>query len=257
MSELFAALQRRALYWLAQREQSEAELRRKLRGAAASLLRTSSQQASALNANKGGDGGLDGGGSEVADEPDASTWSDEAMLSEQSALVPCQGSNAACSLALKPDGVVASRRHSPSYDSASRLASGLDSGAIKRHLSPDTTPASELIDQLIDWLRERQYLSDQRFIDSRLRVRQSRFGAQRIANELAQHGLSLSEEDRRHLAETELSRAHAVWARKFGATPPVEPAARASQTRFLAQRGFSGAVIRRVLRGEGAEENTP
>ena len=28
--------------------------------------------------------------------------------------VSCQGSNAACSLALKPDGVVASRRHSPS-----------------------------------------------------------------------------------------------------------------------------------------------
>jgi hypothetical protein len=46
------------------------------------------------------------------------------------ALVSCQGSNAACSLALKPDGVVASRRHSPSYDSSSRLASGLDSGAI-------------------------------------------------------------------------------------------------------------------------------
>jgi hypothetical protein len=53
-----------------------------------------------------------------------------------------QGSNAACSLALKPDGVVASRRHSPSYDSSSRLASGLDGSAIKRHLSPDTTLAA-------------------------------------------------------------------------------------------------------------------
>ena len=56
-------------------------------------------------------------------------------------LVSCQGSNAACSLALKPDGVVASRRHSPRYDSSSRLASGLDGGAIKRHFSPDTTLA--------------------------------------------------------------------------------------------------------------------
>ena len=46
----------------------------------------------------------------------------------QSSLVPCQGSNAACSLDLKPDGVVASRRHSASYDSSSRLASGLDGG---------------------------------------------------------------------------------------------------------------------------------
>jgi acyl-CoA synthetase (AMP-forming)/AMP-acid ligase II len=38
-----------------------------------------------------------------------------------SCLVSFQASNAACSLALKPDGVVASRRHSPSYDSSSRL----------------------------------------------------------------------------------------------------------------------------------------
>ena len=59
-------------------------------------------------------------------------------------LVSYQGSNVACSLALKPDGVVAPRRHSPSYDSSSRLASGLDGGAIKRHLSPDTTPGDTL-----------------------------------------------------------------------------------------------------------------
>ena len=60
-------------------------------------------------------------------------------LNLRQTLVSCQGSNAACSLAIKPDGIVASRRHSPSYDSSSRLASGLDGGAIKRHLSPDTT----------------------------------------------------------------------------------------------------------------------
>ena len=66
--------------------------------------------------------------------------------------VPCQGSNAACSLALKPDGVVASRRHSPSYDSSSRLASGLDGGAIKRHLSPDTTPAEFALQKRISAL---------------------------------------------------------------------------------------------------------
>jgi hypothetical protein len=63
------------------------------------------------------------------------------LQSQIHALVSCQGSNATCSLALKPDGVVASGRHSPGYDSSSRLASGLDSGAIKRHLSPDTTLA--------------------------------------------------------------------------------------------------------------------
>ena len=37
----------------------------------------------------------------------------EALQALGCTLVSCQGSNAACSLALKPDGVVASRRHSP------------------------------------------------------------------------------------------------------------------------------------------------
>ena len=66
------------------------------------------------------------------------------------AIVSYQGSNAACSLALKPDGVVASRRHSPSYDSSSRLASGLDGGAIKRHLSPDTTLAARSVTHIVE-----------------------------------------------------------------------------------------------------------
>ncbi len=78
----------------------------------------------------------------------------ELALHSPDSLVSCQGSNAACSLALNPDGVVASRRHSPSYDSSSRLASGLDGGAIKRHLSPDTTLAPEESAQQISVLSE-------------------------------------------------------------------------------------------------------
>ncbi len=113
--------------------------------------------------------------------------------------------------------------------------------------------AQAVIDELITWLRERHYLSDQRFIESRLRSRQTRFGAQRIQQELSQHGLSLGEAERQHLAQTELQRAHAVWARKFGSELPTDAAARATQGRFLMQRGFTGEVIRRVLKGEGAQ----
>ncbi len=47
------------------------------------------------------------------------------IIVNQMGLVPSQGSNAACSLALKPDGVVDPRRHSSSYDSSSRQPSGL------------------------------------------------------------------------------------------------------------------------------------
>jgi hypothetical protein len=51
---------------------------------------------------------------------------------------------ARCSLALKPDGVVTSRRHSPGYDSSSRLALGFDACAINRHLSLDATLGARL-----------------------------------------------------------------------------------------------------------------
>lgn len=43
------------------------------------------------------------------------------------------------------DGVVAARRNSPSDDSSSCLASGLDGGSIERHFSPHPTPVSSFI----------------------------------------------------------------------------------------------------------------
>lgn len=57
-------------------------------------------------------------------------------------MVSFQGPNAACSLALKPDGVVVPRRHSPGYDSSSRLALELDGTAINQHLGLETTPVA-------------------------------------------------------------------------------------------------------------------
>jgi regulatory protein len=50
------------------------------------------------------------------------------------------------------------------------------------------------------------------------------------------------------LRGTELARAREVWRRKFG-VPPQEAAERARQMRFLAGRGFSGDVVRRVVSG--------
>jgi regulatory protein len=50
------------------------------------------------------------------------------------------------------------------------------------------------------------------------------------------------------LQASEVERARAVWRKKFG-VPPADAAQRAKQARFLAARGFDGAVIRRVLGG--------
>ena len=54
------------------------------------------------------------------------------------------------------------------------------------------------------------------------------------------------------LRETELERARAVWQKKFGA-PAASLTERARQARFLASRGFSGDVVRRVLQAGGGD----
>jgi len=104
------------------------------------------------------------------------------------------------------------------------------------------------VDALLDWLQAHGYLSEARFVDSRIHVRAARYGNRRIQLELAQHGLTLDAEARRELQASEQQRAQAVWLRKFG-QPPVDAAERARQMRFLAQRGFSAEVVRRVVQG--------
>ena len=103
------------------------------------------------------------------------------------------------------------------------------------------------LNALLDWLQANQYLCEERFVESRVHARASRFGNLRIRQELAQHDLSLSADAELALTDTELARARAVWEAKFSGRPSG-PADRARQSRFLAGRGFSGEAIRRVLR---------
>jgi regulatory protein len=110
------------------------------------------------------------------------------------------------------------------------------------------------LDKLLDWLEAHRYLSAPRFIESRVHARAPRFGHLRIRQELAQHGLEPDPALMQSLKATEFERARAVWARKFDG-PADEPAARARQMRFLAGRGFSMDVIRRVVKGAGGEED--
>ena len=104
------------------------------------------------------------------------------------------------------------------------------------------------VDELLDWLAARNYLSEPRFVESRIRAREQRFGNLRIRRELADHGVSLDAAHAERLRETELQRARAVWVRRFGG-PACDAAGRARQARFLAGRGFSAEVIRRLLGG--------
>jgi len=117
----------------------------------------------------------------------------------------------------------------------------------------ETDPATR-VDALLDWLEAHNHLSHERFVESRVHARASRFGNLRIRQELKQHQLTLSADAAQALKDSELERACAVLARKF-THPPSNQAERAKQARFLAGRGFSPEVIARALRRDGAEQH--
>jgi regulatory protein len=114
---------------------------------------------------------------------------------------------------------------------------------------PAVEPAAD-VDEVIAWLRAHNYLSEERFVESRVHQRAARYGNLRIKQELAQHGLALTPEAVQALRDNELERATEVWRRKYG-NRPASAAERARQSRFLASRGFSAETVARVMRGAG------
>jgi regulatory protein len=120
-----------------------------------------------------------------------------------------------------------------------------------RDSEPDDAERSaamgEQVEALLDWLEANGFLSNERFIESRVHARQARFGNLRIKSELAQHAVALPAALARDLEESEFARALAVRARRFGAVPR-EIAERARQSRFLLGRGFSPELVQRVMR---------
>jgi len=105
------------------------------------------------------------------------------------------------------------------------------------------------VDRLLDWLAANNYLSEARFVESRVNARSRKQGTLRIKLELSRHGLTLEPEQAASLRETEFARAHALWQRKFGAVA-ADARQRAKQARFLAARGFAADIVRRVVGGE-------
>ena len=117
---------------------------------------------------------------------------------------------------------------------------------VGAHAAPADPPAE--VEAVLDWLQAHRYLSDERFVESRVHARAARFGNLRIHQELSQHGVELTPEIAGELRDSETARAREVRQRKFG-SPPATPADRARQARFLAGRGFSAEAVWQVLRG--------
>jgi regulatory protein len=141
------------------------------------------------------------------------------------------------------------RRLERGADGAADCATEVDAQAADDEAGGDDAMVAE-VEALLACLQAQGYLSEERFVESRVHLRAQRYGSLRIAQELAQHGLRLSDEHRAELQASEIERARAVWQRKFGGLAPADAAARAKQSRFLIARGFAPAVIRQVLKNE-------
>ena len=124
---------------------------------------------------------------------------------------------------------------------------------------PARAGALARVEAVLEWLTAHDYLSQERFVESRVHARASRFGNLRIRQELQQHAVALAPAAAQALKDSELDRARDVRSRKFP-EPPANAAEQARQMRFLMGRGFSPEVIRRVLRdaaSAGAEPPEP
>ncbi len=122
---------------------------------------------------------------------------------------------------------------------------------LARKLAPHAE-SSEALEALLDDLQCRHLLSDERYAEQRVNTRSARYGNARLIQELRASGVDADAVDQALAAvEDEFSRARQVWQRKFGAnTRLVDASERARQTNFLMRRGFSGDIIRRLLRGD-------
>ncbi len=223
------SLKGRGLQLLAQREHSRSELRRKLLAhlRAEQKARDVAQQAS-----------------RAADEVASGSVGERAEL----------GRKRPAPAARQPIGgaVGLLRVHGVAEAEAPPEFTPTDLPSPNEFDAPAALDAEAQVEAVLDWLQSNRYLSEERFAESRAHVRAARYGNLRIRQELSQHGVELSAEANQQLKDSELQRARDVWQRKFGHAA-ADLAERAKQARFLAARGFSPEVIRRVLRGIESE----
>ena len=102
----------------------------------------------------------------------------------------------------------------------------------------------------LDFLQSKDFINEQRVVESVVNTRSRKLGASRVRQELQAKGLPAEAiaEAVQAMRSTELERAREVWRKKFG-EPPVDQAARVKQVRFLVSRGFAPDVVKRVVAG--------
>jgi len=122
---------------------------------------------------------------------------------------------------------------------------------LKRKLAPHAEDEQEVESLLADFAA-RGWLSEARFTEQIVQARRSKYGLQRIVQELKEKGVGAEAVAAilPELRESELERARTVWTKKFGVLPQ-DARERAKQMRFMMSRGFSSGIIGKVLQGSG------
>lgn len=114
----------------------------------------------------------------------------------------------------------------------------------------------EMVQLTLDWLQDKSYQSDQRFVDQRFRSRtESGYGPMRIKSELIQKGVP-SELIKQAGDEADVDwfqSALDLYQRKYN-QPPVDMKEKNRRMQFLARRGFEYDTIKKVL--DHAQETT-
>ena len=120
---------------------------------------------------------------------------------------------------------------------------------LERKLRPFEEVPGEL-SQALDFLQAKDFINEQRVLESVVNRRAGKLGASRVKQELQAKGLDPQavSDALQGLRETELDRAREVWRKKFG-QPALDANERARQMRFLLTRGFAAEAVRRVVSG--------
>lgn len=120
---------------------------------------------------------------------------------------------------------------------------------LVKKLTPFETSPGELA-KVLDELQAKDFINEQRVVDSVLHRRSAKLGAARIKQELQSKGLDAGAvlEAVDVLKSTEVERAREVWRKKFG-NAPENASERGKQMRFLMSRGFGSEAIRKVISG--------
>ena len=124
---------------------------------------------------------------------------------------------------------------------------------MTRKLSPHCE-SPEQVEQLLDALAARGWLSEARFAESRANTLARKFGSRKIEHDLRSRGVpaEVVEQTLERALAQELENCRAAWQRKFGVLPQ-SAAERGRQMRFLTGRGFSAEAMRRVLKAGDAD----